>query len=329
MQPIDVIQRVHLASARPQKEKIIFEAFTAQCTDFFEAVRMGADPFRVYGVKRVGQILTDDDGLAGSYSFSDFRRLCDRLHTRVLVGEAARASIHQAAERCHVATWNDLYRPILLKNLGPLVPLVETVLKRLGEAAEPFRIPIFAPQVATIMRTTTSPSGIRLIDYKIPGTRLIAVLDKFARFHTQTGAPYEGALDFEAALSALAAWLPGPLVVDGVLNSDGHYIIFDAIPFADFRTRLCTKTHRERRAILVALQQSGAFTETRSIRVLPQIEIDFDQPSADDVLAEFTAQALRDGYTALVLKKPESGYVGKKSSSWQVRKIAVTDLSFA
>jgi hypothetical protein len=318
---LDVVKRLSAVESDVAKEHIILDAYSHNCFEFFEATVLAADPFVTFGVKKVAEIL-EDDGAVGSVSFTDFKNLCTGLQTRTLTGEAARRAICDAAERCHVNTWNLLYRRVLLKLPAIDVNILNQVISRLGADAERFRIPVFRCQLPT--RTAKAPpAGPRLIDARLHGTRLFAALNRSVTFYTASGETFNTtALD--QALQALAMRVPAPIMLDGVLTDTG-YVLFDLIPLADFRFGASSKTQRVRRQMLEMLQRSGAFNETRLVRVLPQIEIDYETDEGRKSFFEFNKQALLHGYTEVVIKKPEAIYSGKRTAAWLIRKAEDTE----
>ena len=141
-------------------------------------------------------------------------------------------------------------------------------------------------------------------------------------FYTASGEIFETPA-LEQALQALALRIPAPIVLDGVLTDNG-YIVFDLIPLADFRLGVSSKTQRVRRQMLEMLQRSGAFNETRLVRVLPQIEVNYETDEGRTSFFEFNRQALHHGYTEIVIKKPEAIYSGKRTAAWLIRKAEYT-----
>ena len=305
------------ATASPaEQETILLGAYAANCFEFFEAVKLAADPFIVFGVTKVAEILDGDDA-DGTFAFADFRRLCELLSSGALTDEAARLAIRRAAEFCHVPTWNLLYRRVLLKNLAVDTAVVGRVFAQLKSVPKRFLIPRFHCQMATA--TKKLPSGIRLLDVQLTGTRLLAVLGSRVSLFTADGVLYPCA-DLEQVLRPLASHLPAPLVLDGVQVGTGDYVLFDLIPFNEFRDRLCRKKQRERRFALESLQRTGAFGETRRVRVLPQVEIDFRTADGQTAFGDFNRRAIEHGYSAIVLKNPEANYVCKRTTAWMIRK---------
>lgn len=320
MLPLDVIEQISTASSRIAKERIIIDAYANNCFEFFEAVRLAADPFITFGVKKVAKIM-EDDGAVGTFTFADFRALCDRLYARTLTGEAARIALHEAAERCNVPTWNLLYRRVLLKDLSIDQEIFDHVLTRLGADALRYRIPVFRCQMAT--SSAKPQSGQRLLDVKLDGTRVLAVLGASVGLYTMDGAIMP-CPELEQALHSLASHTPAPIVLDGVKIQTGEYVLFDLIPLADFRDRCCVKPQRDRRTMLELLQRSGVFAETRLVRVLPQVEVDFQTSEGQSAFIEFGRQAIEHGHSAIVIKKPDAPYVGKRTTAWIKYKCPIT-----
>jgi hypothetical protein len=318
---LDVIKRLSEAESDASREKIILEAYSQNCLEFFEATALAADPFATFGIKKVAEII-EDDGEVGTFSFTDFRNLCGALQARTLAGESARLAIRNAAERCHAETWNQLYRRVLLKDPAISPTVINTLLDRLGSDTEKFRIPIFRCQMATRTRKAP-PAGLRLIDHRLRGTRLFAVLNRTVTLYEASGVVIDIPA-LEHALQPLALRVPAPIVLDGVQTETGAYVVFDLIPLADFRSGTSSKTQRARRTLLETLLRSGAFSETRLVRVLSQIEIDCHTAEGRKSFFEFNEQALQYGYTEIVIKKPEAPYFGKRTTAWLIRKADTT-----
>src|ERR1700761_9047577 len=100
---VDVITRLADAPSRSAKEKIILDAYAANCLEFFEAMRLALDPFVVFPVTKVASII-DDDGYVGELSFTEFQAMCQKLSSLDIPPDAVRQMIYQAAEKCHAPT---------------------------------------------------------------------------------------------------------------------------------------------------------------------------------------------------------------------------------
>ena len=345
MHPIDVIRKLSTTRSRIEKEHILTDAYLQGCDSFFIGARLALDPLVPFHIAKVPEIL-EDDGAAGEFSFADFLDLANRLHRRALTGHAARDALHGAAERCHVATWNEFYRRILLKDLrvGVDEKTLNKVLKALPPEAHKFMVPIFKCQLAHDGEDPVHQKklhGRKLLDVKLDGVRVLVVMDKDSgsvTLFSRNGLMIQNFPELQTALAGLLPRLPGSLVLDGEMESpqgfqhlmtlirrkDYHpemaqvrYAMFDVIPLGDFRHAYCPKTQQERHQVLEALQQIGLWTETAGrVYVIPQVEVDLDSSDGQAAFTEFNRQALFDGYEGIMVKDPMAPYVGKRTAAW-------------
>ena len=352
MHPTDIIRQLSGTSSRRDKEQIILNAFLDGSREFFRGARLALDPLVTFNVAKVAQILDEDDD-PGSYSFEEFLELARRLRSRELTGHAARDAIHAAADRCHVATWNDFYRRILLKDLKVGVDektfnkVMQSLLPGYPEA-EQYRIPVFRCQLAHDGEAPAHQKkvkGRKLIDVKLDGVRTIAALDRdnaAVTLFSRNGLVFENFPELHQALQSLLPRLPGSVIMDGELVSpqgfqhlmtlvrrkDYHadmasvrYALFDIVPLDDFRTGHCNKPQHERHRMLEVLQESGLWTQTGGlVYVIPQIVVDLDTEEGQRAFEDFNRQAIAEGYEGIMIKDPEAPYTGKRTSAWLKRK---------
>ena len=171
---------------------------------------------------------------------------------------------------------------------------------------------------------TGPKSGQHLADVKLAGDRRLAVLDKTVTLFNSKGERCEMDADYVPIFQALAVLLPSAMVLDGVILGSGEYVLFDMIPLADFRARYSIKTQSQRRLMLEVLQASGAFADTRRVRVLPQIEINFSLDEGRRAYTEFCQQARDQGSTSVIVKRCDGLYFGKPNRAWMLCPIAIT-----
>ena len=348
MHPVDILQRLAATSSRRDKEQIILDAFLKGSHEFFVGVRLALDPLVTFNIAKVAEIL-EDDGEAGDFTFDDFLDLARRLRNRELTGHAARDAINAAAERCHVATWNGFYRRVLLKDLkaGADEKTFNKVMRSLVPGypeASDYLIPVFKCQLAHDGESPAHQKKVRgrkLIDVKLDGVRVLAVIDRddaAITLFSRNGLAIENFPEVHAALRALLPRLPGSVVLDGELISPNgfqhlmtlarrkeyhadmatvRYAMFDIIPLADFRKAYCAKPQHERHKMLEILQESGLWAATEGrVAVIPQIAVDLDTPEGQAAFAEFNRQAIADGYEGIMIKDPDAPYEGKRSAAW-------------
>lgn len=352
---LSIIQQLVATTSRVDKEQIIFRAFMDGEVEFFLGVRLALDPLVTFGLTKVAEII-EDDGEPGDFCFADFMTLAHDLWRRKL--SDPRAAINDAAQRCHVATWNLFYRRILLKemSIGLQAKSINKVLNKLVTAypeAKDYLIPIFGCQLphADSVPSRLKLHGRKRIDTKLEGVRAISILDTEAQtvnFFTQSGKILQ-VPEFEQALANLLAQLPGSLVLDGKLVSPhgaahvrdmlrrrapdvAHlkYAIFDILPLADFRVGFCATPQDQRHALLAAMQEGGLWRMTNGrVYVVPQIEVDLDTYDGQTTLAEFGQQAVSVGYSAIMLKDPDAPYTAKRSTAWLQLRLQATRREYA
>jgi len=113
MDSVEIIQSLASAKSRQNKDQIIRNAFLDGSHEFFVGARLALDPFTIFGLTKVAEIL-EDDLAPGDLSFGEFVDLADRIR-QGLTDSVARAALHEAAMRCNVSKWNLFYRRILLR----------------------------------------------------------------------------------------------------------------------------------------------------------------------------------------------------------------------
>ena len=352
MQPLHVIQRLAATNSRIEKEQIVIDAFMKNCEQFFVGARLAYDQLITFGVKKVAEIL-EDDGSSGEIGFDQFLELAHKLRKRELTGNAARDAIHDMASRCHVPTWNLFYRRILLKDLdvGLDEGTINKVLKKLSSSdprARDYIIPVFKCQLSHDGEDDAHKKkikGRKLIDTKLDGMRILAVLDKNAisvTMFSRNGQIIDTFPEMLTDLQTVLERVPGSLVLDGELISpkgfqhlmtlvkrkEGHpdtalirYALFDIIPLDDFRDGYCSDPQESRRRILETMEMVGMLSNDRaSLYVIPQIEVDLDTSEGQLAFNEFNRQVILDGFEGIMIKDPKAPYEGKRTAAWLKKK---------
>jgi len=339
-----IMQRLAATKTRADKEQVILDAFMTQCTEFFIGAQLALDPMVTFGVAKVAEIV-EDDGEPGRFGFTEFVDLANSLWRRSLIGNRARDAINAAAERCHMATWNQFYRRILLKDFPVEAKTINKVLHKVTAAHPHARnhvIPIFACQLAQDgSKYANKMHGRKLVDALLDGLRMIIVLDQGAKvvnLFTDKGQVVEHFTVLRGALEGLLTQLPGSVVLDGVLDwphgrqnllglirrKEAHadmgqvrYAVFDVLPLRDFRTGLCPIPQHERHALLETMQGCGLWETTHGrVYILPQVAVDLDMVAGRRAFAEFRQHAIAAGHKGVIVKDPDAMYESKRTTAW-------------
>lgn len=339
-------------ASRLAKDDLLKEAFLAGERDFFVAARMASDPRVTFGVKKIPSVESDGDHACG-LPFEHFVKLCDRLRRREITGHAAMAAITAAAERASPVKWNSFYRRVLLKNLNVGVShktvnkVLGEVSKSLPEAAQ-YILPLFGCQLAQdSAKHPKKLSGLKLVDHKFDGVRLLSFLDVTTGTVTQltgrNGTPNDNFPHLREELARLCARLPMSVVIDAEvigktfkeimsqisrkddLNSSfAKLAIFDMIPMEEFEKGHSSVSQEKRHSALTNMVQSGLFQELgiEHCFLLPKAEIDFDTEEGGAQFEEMKKEVFRlretdETVEGLMIKSPTAGYtVGKKGTDW-------------
>lgn len=314
---------------------------------FFQGAILALDPLISFGVKKVAEILQEDDS-PGTLSYGDFASLAHKLRRRELTGHAARDEIHQSADKSNVSLWNEFYRRILLKDLkcGVESSTINKVLKKISQAypdAVEFIIPLFECQLAHDGNTdqhTKKVKGLKFLDVKLDGVRLLTVLDKeqgTVTQYTRNGKVNDSFPHITEALTELLKELPGSVVLDGEIvgasfqelmtqlnrktsknAANAKLALFDIIPLDDFKKGACATTQSIRHDMLVALAESGMLAKHAKdfVYVIPKVLVDLDTPEGQIVFKEFNKKAIEAGYEGIMVKDPDAPYLCKRSVGW-------------
>lgn len=342
MNALDIVNRLTATSSRTEKEQIIFDAFMRGHREFFIAARLAYDPLITFGIKKVALIEEADDS-DNTYEFSDFLTLADRLYHRDLTGHDARHAINAAASCCDMETWNGFYRRVLLKDFkaGIEEKTINKVLGKIGEDAQDYIIPIFACQLAqdgADPKNAKKLSGLKMLDVKLDGVRLLTVLDKESGTvtqYTRNGKLNENFVEITDALKTILDELPGSIVLDGEITSTSfqdlmtqinrrtdrdtskaRLALFDVIPLGHFREGICKVPQEDRHQILTELVPVLQTATNGLVYVVPKVTIDLDTPVGYEHFKQYNKEAVQAGYEGIMVKDPTAPYECKRTASW-------------
>lgn len=347
MSTLELIRALSETPSRTEKEQLLMAAFMEGERLFFRGALLAYDPLISFGVKKAAEI-TEDDGLPGTLDPDHFFLLCEELRCRRLTGHAARDAIHDLAAQADTDLWNEFYRRVLLKDLkcGAEDSTINKVLKKLSQTvpeAKQFIIPIFECQLAhdgASDQHAKKIKGVKMLDIKLDGVRLLTVLDKetgTVTQYTRNGKINENFPEIREALTELLADLPGSIVLDGEIvgnsfqelmtqlnrkskknSANAKLAVFDIIPLDDFRKGYSAHTQKVRHEHLTSLAEAGLFQQYTgdSVYVVPKIAVDLDTPEGQAAFREFNRKAIEAEYEGIMVKDPESPYECKRSIAW-------------
>jgi len=346
MKHYQIVSELEKTPGTKDKEQVLLKAFMSGNREFFLGARLAYDPLITFGVKAVPAIADEDlTDEPGTFSFSDFIVLTNKLRKRELTGHAAKQAIDDAALSCHGPSWNLFYRRVLRKDLqcGCTDTLINKVLKKLSDPeAENLIIPLFECQLAHDGEKDVHKSkvkGKKLLDSKWDGMRLLTVLDKelgTIRQYSRNGIENTNFQNITDVLLPLLESFPASVVLDGevisenfqklmtqanrkenVDTSDSKLVLFDIIPLNDFRKGICKISQLDRHTILSELEINGLSKMTNGlVCVEPKLLVDLDTEEGKVAFNEFSKNCLEKGLEGIMVKDPDAPYECKRSTAW-------------
>lgn len=346
----DVVLALQNTSGRLDKEQILSDAWNAGCVEFFKGAMMAYDCLRTFGVKKVPFIEdADDPTFVPTITWNKFESIVSKLERRELTGNAARDMLRSLADSSSAREWNNFYRRVLLKDLkcGVTEATINKVLEELDRDAKRYIIPAFSCQLAKNGEDLPKKiSGVKMLDRKLDGVRLLSVLDKNSGTVTQftrNGKINENFADITSMLERLLPVLTESIVLDGEIvssnfqalmtqvnrksdvdTSDSHLALFDIIPLADFRAGECQINQKDRHDLLVGLADAIRKVAGDRVYVIPKLTVDLDTAAGRKAFQEFNRETVSAGYEGILVKDPQATYRTKRTDGWLKIKPSVT-----
>ena len=325
MKPCDIIELLRSDNSKLFKQKVLSQHMDNE--QFVEGLKYALTPLVTFGTKDVPPLLdhyrayTYNEELSES-TWPRFKELLDKLINRELTGHAARDAIAVVAGGCCSNTWNNWYRPILMKDLkaGFSEKTVNKIVKD--------TIPIFGCMLAKDgSKEEKKLVGNVLIENKYDGVRCIAIVqNSSATLYSRNGKVFPNFPHIEAALSKPEF---NNMVFDGEIMSenfqalmkqvyrksdvqteDAYLALFDVLDLAEFNAGKGACTTIERKQILAELP----FDEC--IRKVDFTRVNLDTEEGQQIFKNMNKIAIAEGYEGLMVKPVGSIYECKRSAAW-------------
>ena len=325
MKPCEIIQLLRSDNSKLFKQEVISQHMDNE--QFVEGLKYALTPLITYGVQSVPpitdhkRVYTYNEELSQS-KWPKFKELLDKLSRRELTGHAARDAIIEIEEGCCSDTWNDWYRPILLKDLK--AGFSEKTVNKVAKGT----IPVFGCMLASDgAKEEKKLVGEVLIENKYDGVRCIAIVqNNTAVLHSRNGKVFPNFPHIEEALSKPQF---NNMVFDGEIMSenfqalmkqvyrksdvqteDAYMALFDVLDLSEFNEGKGKYNTLERKQILAELP----FDEC--IRKVDFTRVNLDTSEGQQIFKNMNKIAIAEGYEGLMVKPVESLYECKRSASW-------------
>ena len=321
--------------SRLEKEAIILAQAEEENTVFFKGVQSALDPMITFGLKQVPEKTDESDD---RLDWVDFANVADRLVSRKLTGNAARAAVNELMEKAGKSQWNNWYRRILIKDLRCGVS-EKTVNKVVEKQWPEYAVPIFSCQLAHDSANHESKvAGEKLLEVKLDGVRVLTIVypdgrvDQFSR----NGKELVNFEHIKQQFSVVAKHFDRPYVFDGEVMSssfqdlmkqvhrksnveanDAVLYLFDMIPLENFQEGVWKTSQQTRSNMLYDwYQKNEVFLTLVNVQLLDQELVDLNTPEGKKTFREINQKAIDGGYEGIMIKDPAAPYECKRSHAW-------------
>lgn len=354
------IRQLNEDNGRLHKEDVLKQALTAAklgsnvAIKFLEGLKLCYNPYATFGVKQI----PDTIGIVDAENpYDEFFDLLDQLQRRKLTGNDARDAISEMSERFDSEEWNLFLAPILRRDMRSGIS--STTVNKICKGTT-YEIPIFSCQLATNCENRPEMKGIKRLEPKLDGVRVLLVVNildsgTYATCYSRNGKVFENFKHIEDQIlenlmelisarnkvSILGSDLTRGFVLDGevvgnsfqelmrqarrkenVAAEDSVFHIFDILPVSDFSRGHWNAQLSKRISLLEAMQP--AIEKMPNVELLPHLQVDLDDHEGRSVFERYCREMVEAGYEGVMIKDLDAPYLCKRSTSWMKYKPTIT-----
>mgnify|MGYP000488299325 CR=1 FL=1 len=350
------INKLNESDSRLHKQNVIAQALSASvlgstnATNFLILAKACYNPYVTYGVKQISNTV----GIVGTKNpWEDFVELLENLSLRKITGNAARDAIQDLAEQFDSEEWNTFLAPVLRRDLR--AGLTENTINKICKNTK-FEIPVFSCQLATNCEGRPEMKGIKRLEPKLDGVRMLLMVIPGASeglttiCFSRNGKTFENFTHIEdqirdnwlklvrkAATSNLSMGfvLDGEVIGNsfqelmrqarrktGVQAEDSVYNVFDILPLEAFREGHWNTQLEKRIRILDDMRP--IIDTMPNVELLPHIMVDLDTAAGKDQLERYAKDNVNAGFEGIMIKEMQAPYICKRSTDWMKWKPTIT-----
>ena len=339
----DVILQALEASVLGSRNSQIFLGFTKACYN----------PYVTFGVRQAPETVGITDA---ENPWDDFNELMLQLSQRRLTGHAARDAIQSMAERFDSIEWNTFLAPVLRRDLR--AGISDKTVNKICKGTK-YEIPIFGCQLATNSEGRPEMKGIKRLEPKLDGVRVLLVVipsdnGMTTICYSRNGKVFENFRHIEEQIennyikicratrgTDQGRGLINGFVLDGevigntfqelmrqarrktdVQAGDSVFNIFDIVPLEDFRRGYWNAQLSKRIDLLEAMRP--VVDTMPNVELLPHIMVDLDTAAGRDQLDRYAKDNVNAGFEGIMIKELEAPYICKRSTDWMKWKPTIT-----
>ena len=349
------INKLNESDSRLHKEDVIKQALEASVLGssnsirFLKFIKVCYNPYVTFGIKQI----PDTVGIIDAENpWDEFDDLLSELHNRKLTGHAARDALQNLAERFDSEEWNTFLAPVLRRDLR--AGISDKTINKICKKTD-YEIPIFGCQLATNSENRPEMKGIKRLEPKLDGVRVLMVVrpgddaititcysrngkvfDNFGHIeeqiqahvtkliHADNHALQSGfVLDGEVIGNTFQELMRQARRKENVEASDSVFNIFDIIPLVDFHRGHWNAKLKKRIDILEKMR-NVIDNHMPNVELLPHIMVDLDTAAGKDQLMRYAKDQVNLGFEGIMIKDVDAPYECKRNTFWMKWKPTIT-----
>lgn len=350
------IQKLNESDSRLHKEDVIKQALTAatlgstNARTFLSLTKACYNPYVTYGIKQV----PNTKNIANAKNpWNRFDDLLQSLAKRAITGNKARDAVEEMSKLFDSEEWNNFCAPVLRRDLR--AGISDKTINKICKKTE-YEVPVFGCQLATNCEGRPEMKGVKRIERKLDGVRVLLIVGNTTNEVTVTcysrnGKVFENFKNIEDQIGANwlrmifktkhAQQLSGGVVFDGevigntfqelmrqarrknnVQASDSVFNIFDIVPLNAFLNGKWKVPLSERMAIIEDMRP--VIDTMDNVELLPHIMVDLDTGAGVNQMQRYAKDMVNAGYEGIMIKDIDSPYECKRNTNWLKYKPTIT-----
>jgi len=346
------IAKLNESDSRLHKEDVLKQALEASvlgssnAIKFLTLTKVAYNPYVTFGVRKV----PDTVGITNAENpWDDFDNLLCELGQRGLTGNAALEAIDRMSERFDSEEWNTFCAPVIRRDLR--AGISEKTINKICKKTD-YEIPVFGCQLATNCEGRPEMKGIKRLEPKLDGVRVLMMVvpnanevidtvcysrngkvfdnfghiedqvrDNFIKFCRSATKVDQGrflsngfVLDGEVIGNTFQELMRQARRKDNVQADDSVFNVFDIIPLEDFRRGYWNAQLNKRINILESLRP--IIDQMPNVELLPHIVVDLDSAEGKNQLSRYANDQVNAGFEGIMIKDVDAPYECKRNTFW-------------
>jgi len=353
------IKKLNESDSRLHKEDVLKQALEASvlgstnAIKFLTLTKVCYNPYVTFGVKQV----PDTIGIVDAENpWDEFNNLLSELGQRGLTGHAARDAIQEMSERFDSTEWNTFCAPVIRRDLR--AGISEKTINKICKKTD-YEIPVFGCQLATNSEGRPEMKGIKRLEPKLDGVRVLLVVipsdngmtticysrngkvfenfrhieeqveNNYAKICRATRGTDQGrglidgfVLDGEVIGNTFQELMRQARRKENAQADDSVFNIFDIIPLADFRRGYWNAQLSKRIDLLEAMRP--VVDTMPNVELLPHIMVNLDTAEGKNQLERYAKDNVNAGFEGIMIKNVDAPYECKRNTFWMKWKPTIT-----